>query len=55
MKFKFIGELPSGYEYKMFESFGVIKIVGIADDWSIICFIIETESLKLTNVTEELK
>ncbi len=40
MKFNFIAELPTGYEYKIFQTDNDIKIIGAAHDKPPICFVI---------------
>jgi hypothetical protein len=47
---KFIGELPSGYEWKLIQTDYVIRLIGIAQDKSPIGFILngtELEQIKL--------
>ena len=40
---KFIGELPQGYDYKIFQYDTEIKIVGAAQDKEPICFTLDCE------------
>ncbi len=45
MSFSFIGELPDGYEYKIMDVDGVIKIMGVHKDKEPIAFFIDDNRL----------
>lgn len=51
-EFQFIGELPEGYEYKLFQTGNDLKIVGVAHDKAPIAFMLKNEHI-LRKITLE--
>jgi hypothetical protein len=44
--FKFIGELPDGYEYKLFQTDEWLKVIGVSLDKEPIAFIVHEDRLE---------
>jgi hypothetical protein len=49
-QFKYVGELPIGYEYKIIQTEYIIKIIGVAYNKSPIGFILNGTSLEKIDI-----